>query len=168
VLTWLGALLFAAALNRAGVHLFFLLLPAWLFTMLVYTVLARAAMAVFIFDIGKTNLKCHILDDRGNSIWSVSRENRAAAPPYPHFALDDIWAWLLQSLSEAGSLYALSAINISTQDACAVLLDAAGEILFPVMDYEWDGLWEDSESYAAVRPDFEQTQHRAGRRRPLR
>ncbi|WP_317929575.1 nucleoside transporter [Halioxenophilus sp. WMMB6] len=42
LITWLAALLFAFALNQAGVHLFFLLLPAWAFTMLAYTLLARA------------------------------------------------------------------------------------------------------------------------------
>ena len=45
VITWLAALLFAFILNRAGIHLFFLLLPAWLFTMLVYTLLAKMAGA---------------------------------------------------------------------------------------------------------------------------
>jgi NCS1 family nucleobase:cation symporter-1 len=42
VITWLSALVFAYILNNAGLHLFFLLLPAWIYTMVVYTLLAKA------------------------------------------------------------------------------------------------------------------------------
>lgn len=42
VITWLSALVFAYILNNAGLHLFFLLLPAWAYTMVVYTLLAKA------------------------------------------------------------------------------------------------------------------------------
>ncbi len=40
--TWVLALAFSAVLNVLGVHLFFLLIPVWIFTMVCYTVLARS------------------------------------------------------------------------------------------------------------------------------
>ena len=40
VITWLVALLSAFIMNRLGLHLFFLLLPTWVITMILYTVLA--------------------------------------------------------------------------------------------------------------------------------
>jgi len=40
VLAWVAALLVALACNQLGLHLFFLLLPAWFTSMIVYTVLA--------------------------------------------------------------------------------------------------------------------------------
>lgn len=115
-------------------------------------------MYTFIFDIGKTNIKGQVLDDRGSPVWSRATRNRSeAGADYLQFDIDGIWNWLLQTLSEAAAGFSISAINVSTHGACAVLLDVAGELALPVMDYEFDGLVVQGENYSAVRPPFAQT-----------
>ena len=112
-------------------------------------------MHTFIFDIGKTNLKCHVLDGHGTSLWSASQANEVIdADPYPHFAIEDIWQWLQQALKSAAEQYLITAINISTHGACAVLLDTNGQLVLPVLDYEYQALDESTDHYDKVRPDF--------------
>ena len=120
-------------------------------------------MNSFIFDIGKTNLKCQLLDSTGTSIWSVSRANTPVTPaksspvPYTYFDIDDIWQWLLESLREAAATYSVDTINISTHGACVVLLTETGDLALPVLDYE-DAIVEAlNDDYATVKPDFAKT-----------
>jgi len=42
IITWLAALVFAFILNQLGLHLFFLLVPTWFFTIIIYTILAKS------------------------------------------------------------------------------------------------------------------------------
>ncbi len=115
-------------------------------------------MHTFVLDIGKTNLKCHVLDEEGHSLWSVSQSNRTVERgPYPHFDVDGIQRWLEEALRQAAEHYTIAAINISTHGACAVLLDAQGEVLLPVMDYEYQGLDEADDGYDQIRPPFSET-----------
>ncbi|WP_116364091.1 FGGY-family carbohydrate kinase [Parahaliea mediterranea] len=112
----------------------------------------------FILDIGKTNIKALVLDDAGDTCWSVQRANAVAdSGPYPHFDVEAIWQWLLQALGQAAARYRLDAINISTHGACAVLLDASGELALPVMDYECPLPEAVSPEYNRVRPPFAQS-----------
>ncbi len=76
VITWAAALLFAFALNRAGLHLFFLLLPAWAFTMVVYTLLARMAGATEPFTT-QVNAEVHSEQARKGREYDFLQQQRA-------------------------------------------------------------------------------------------
>ncbi len=113
----------------------------------------------FIFDIGKTNLKSIVFDQQGSIVWSISRKNSSSTDSqrYLHFDIDEIWHWLLQSLKQASASFQISAINISTHGACAVLLDKNGEQILPVMDYEYEGVETCTGQYREIRPSFDET-----------
>lgn len=109
----------------------------------------------FIIDIGKTNIKAQVLDGAGASCWSMKRANTVvSADPYPHFDTADIWQWLCETLRTAARSYEVTAINVSTHGACAVLLDEAGDLVLPVMDYESNLPEQVADEYALVRPGF--------------
>ncbi|TXS90271.1 hypothetical protein FV139_18615 [Parahaliea maris] len=109
----------------------------------------------FILDIGKTNIKGLVLDAGGVTCWSRSRDNTVlAAGLYPHFDVESIWEWLLETLAEAAVDHTIASINVSTHGACAVLLDEHGTLALPVMDYESTLPEACSASYNAARPAF--------------
>jgi len=115
-------------------------------------------MHTFIFDVGKTNLKCQLLAEQGEVLWSATKPNSSIeGAPYTHFDIEAIWQWLLGCLREAAQKYSVSKINISTHGACAVLLDENGELVLPVLDYEYSGLEQETQGYETVRPPFSQT-----------
>ena len=115
-------------------------------------------MYTFIFDIGKTNIKGHVLDQEGAPVWSRSCSNEPdRSEPYWHFDIDRTWSWLLDVLREAAASYPLSAINVSTHGACAVLLDNDDSLALPVLDYEFDELSIAGLEYQQIRPPFEKT-----------
>ena len=111
----------------------------------------------FILDIGKTNIKCLVLDEGGETLWSRQHPNSVVdSAPYPHFDVEATWQLLLDSLKQANAEVGIGAINISAHGACAVLVGGGGELVLPVMDYEFAGV-RDVEGYDACRPDFQQT-----------
>jgi len=115
-------------------------------------------MFTLILDVGKTNIKSHVMDDRGESVWSRSHPNAVQQiGDYPSIDVDETWLWFQETLRTAAQLYSIAAINVSTHGACAVLLSRSGDLLFPVMDYEVQQLEIDGESYSEVRPDYEHT-----------
>ncbi len=116
-------------------------------------------MYTFILDIGKTNIKGSVLDDRGQTLWSVSLPNTGYSDPdygYPCIDVEAMWEWFQSILKEAAGNFAISAINISTHGACAILLSREKELLFPVMDYEVGQLQVENLQYP--RPAYNQTQ----------
>lgn len=114
---------------------------------------------VAVIDIGKTNAKLAVVDcDCWTEIAVKSIANTVLpGPPYPHFDVETIWRFLLNTLRDFASQYAIGAISITTHGATGALLDARGELAMPVLDYEFDGLFEATEAYEAVRPPFSET-----------
>ena len=71
--------------------------------------------------------------------------------------VENVEAWLIHTLKAANNAFALSAINISTHGACAVLIDQNNQLMAPVMDYECDTPEQVSEQYNLIRPAFNET-----------
>ncbi|MDN4501453.1 FGGY family carbohydrate kinase [Alteromonadaceae bacterium BrNp21-10] len=112
----------------------------------------------FIFDIGKTNIKCVLFDGNGHQLWSRSRPNIYGYDgDYPYVDVDAIWDWLLRSIELANEVATIEAINVSTHGACAVLLDKKGQLVLPVLDYEQPIPESISDEYNDIRPDFSDT-----------
>ncbi len=114
---------------------------------------------VGVIDIGKTNAKVAAVDlDRFEEIAVRKTANGVVqGEPYPHFDVDHLWAFVLDSLKALHAEYPLQAISITTHGATAVVLDQAGGLALPVLDYEFGGPDTLSEAYERVRPPFAET-----------
>ena len=90
-----------------------------------------------IIDVGKTTIKCHLLDREGHSAKSASLENTVVdSSPYPHFDIERTWDWLLDTISRLENKGTIGAINVTTHGACAALLDGEGKLVLPVLAFE--------------------------------
>jgi sugar (pentulose or hexulose) kinase len=115
-------------------------------------------MFSFILDIGKTNVKGFVLDQTGTSVWQRSMQNTSALQSgYRAIDVAAIEQWLISTLSSAAAEFQISAVNVSTHGACAVLLDESGQLVLPVMDYEDTSVEACERHYKKYRPDFSRT-----------
>ena len=118
---------------------------------------------IAVFDIGKTNVKLHLLDRDFKSLSVDSIKNTVVqTAPYPHFDTDRIWNWLIKTLRTFNDSFPIDAINISAHGAAAALintnasLDSDGLVL-PILDYEHVGPESLQSEYNKLRPPFEET-----------
>ena len=113
---------------------------------------------IAVIDIGKTNAKLALVDLE--SLTEIAVETRPntviPGPPWPHFDVEGHWQFLLGALARFHAAHGVDAISITTHGACAALLDHAGALAAPVMDYE-DPRPGQSAAYAALRPPFAET-----------
>lgn len=114
---------------------------------------------VAVIDIGKTNAKLALVEARTlREVAVVTRPNTVRpGPPWPHFDLEGHWAFFLQHLRAFHSAYGVDAISVTTHGASVVLLDVAGELAAPMLDYEHPGPDELAADYDAIRPPFAET-----------
>lgn len=113
-----------------------------------------------VIDIGKTNVKVHVVDESLQSRLSRSRSNKVIQQGiYPHFDTHALWRWIRNTLAEIAEHYRIDAISITTHGATAALVHPdAGEagLVLPVMDYEFEGVESESD-YLKLRPSFRET-----------
>ncbi|WP_134680397.1 FGGY-family carbohydrate kinase [Paracoccus ravus] len=114
---------------------------------------------IAVIDIGKTNAKLALVEGETLAeIAVVTRPNRVLpGPPWPHFDLEGHWQFFLHHLSAFHAAHGVDAISVTTHGAAAVLLDGAGELAAPMLDYEFHGPDETAAEYDLLRPDFSQT-----------
>ncbi|RWQ66318.1 MAG: carbohydrate kinase, partial [Mesorhizobium sp.] len=114
---------------------------------------------IAVIDIGKTNAKVALVDLA--DMREVALRRMANAPvadgPYPHHDVELLWSFILDSLAGINREQRIDAISITTHGATGVLVDAAGELALPVLDYEFAGPDTLAEDYDAVRPAFTET-----------
>jgi sugar (pentulose or hexulose) kinase len=111
---------------------------------------------VAVIDIGKTNAKLALVDLESLTERDVRKvPNRVLADgPYPHFDTEALWAFILDGLAALAAESRIDAISITTHGVAAALLDQAGELVLPVLDYEHDGPQSMAASYDELRPPF--------------
>jgi sugar (pentulose or hexulose) kinase len=114
---------------------------------------------VAVIDIGKTNAKVALVDMDSLTEISVRKiPNHALQDgPYPHFNVEALWQFILKGLTELQSAHGIDGISVTTHGACAVLVDGAGELALPVLDYEFDGYGDVARQYKSQRPSFAET-----------
>ncbi len=114
---------------------------------------------IAVIDIGKTNAKLALVDLATlREIDVATRPNRVlAGPPWPHFDTEGIWQFLLAGLAGFQRKHGIDGISVTTHGACVALLDAAGSLAAPILDYEHDGPDTCAPAYDAIRPDFDET-----------
>ncbi|MGX5842203.1 FGGY-family carbohydrate kinase [Mesorhizobium sp. ArgA1] len=114
---------------------------------------------IAVIDIGKTNAKVALVDLV--TLSEVALRRMANAPvrqaPYPHHDVEALWTFILNSLASINREQRIDAISITTHGATGVLVDAAGELVLPVLDYEFDGPEKLAVEYDAARPPFAET-----------
>ena len=96
---------------------------------------------VAVIDIGKTNVKLALVDTSDLSeIAVVTRPNTVLkGPPYPHFDVETLWAFLLDALAEFNKEHGIDAIIVTTHGASGALIAADGHLAAPILDYEHTG-----------------------------
>ncbi|MER8434592.1 FGGY-family carbohydrate kinase [Mesorhizobium caraganae] len=111
---------------------------------------------IAVIDIGKTNAKVALVDLVTLSEVALRRMANAPLrqPPYPHHDVEALWTFILNSLASLNREQRIDAISITTHGATGVLVDAAGELVLPVLDYEFDGPDRLGAEYDAIRPPF--------------
>lgn len=116
-------------------------------------------MIVAVIDIGKTNAKVALVDLA--TLSEIALRRMANAPvrqgPYPHHDVEALWTFILNSLADLNREGRIDAISITTHGATGVLVDRSGELVLPVLDYEFDGPDQLAADYDAVRPPFVET-----------
>ncbi|MDG4873976.1 FGGY-family carbohydrate kinase [Mesorhizobium sp. WSM4935] len=116
-------------------------------------------MIVAVIDIGKTNAKVALVDLA--TLSEVALRRTANAPvrqaPYPHHDVEALWTFILNSLADLNRERRIDAISITTHGATGALVDRAGELVLPVLDYEFDGPDQLAADYDAARPPFAET-----------
>ncbi|KQU84929.1 carbohydrate kinase [Mesorhizobium sp. Root695] len=114
---------------------------------------------IAVIDIGKTNAKVALVDLA--TLSEVALRRMANAPvrqaPYPHHDVEALWIFILDSLASLNAEQCIDAISITTHGATGVLVDAAGELVLPVLDYEFDGPDRLAVDYDSIRPPFAET-----------
>ncbi|MDX8455672.1 FGGY-family carbohydrate kinase [Mesorhizobium sp. VK9D] len=116
-------------------------------------------MIVAVIDIGKTNAKVALVDL--TTLSEIALRRTANAPvrqaPYPHHDIEALWTFVLNSLADLNRKRPIDAISITTHGATGALVDRIGELVLPVLDYEFDGPDQLAADYDAVRPPFAET-----------
>jgi sugar (pentulose or hexulose) kinase len=113
--------------------------------------------AVAVLDIGKTNVKLDLFDDKRTLLWQRATANRVVPGPlYPHADVEAIWAFLIGALADANAAHPIGVIVPTTHACAGALIDRSG-LLLPVLDYEFAGIEEIEPRYAALRPPYAET-----------
>jgi len=111
-----------------------------------------------VIDIGKTNVKLHVLNSEFKSIFSEQIENNInQSADYPTADTTLIWQWLKTGIKKIVSEFKLSAISITTHGATAAVIDrnrTDDGLVLPIIDYEYE---LDNSDYGNVRPQFNET-----------
>lgn len=117
------------------------------------------AKRIAVLDIGKTNAKVLVLDCASGEELDVRRRpNKViAADPYPHYDIEGLWKFFRDALRDLSRSTGFDAISITTHGASGVLLNAAGDLALPVLDYEHEYPEHIRTAYAALRPPFSET-----------
>jgi sugar (pentulose or hexulose) kinase len=115
-------------------------------------------MKVAVLDVGKTNVKAVIVDaEERREIAVRARPNRVLTDgPYPHFDVDGIFTFFVQSLKELNAEFGFDAISITAHGASGALLGSDG-LALPVLDYEFRYPAEIEVAYDEIRPGFSET-----------
>ena len=114
-----------------------------------------------VLDVGKTNVKIHVLDERQRSLAIYTKDNETLEnAPYPHADVDGLWRWMMQVFHTCAAEYDIEAIAVSAHGATAALVDPSlpgNGLVLPIMDYEWRDVESVNEPYEQLRPPFHET-----------
>ena len=113
---------------------------------------------IAVLDIGKTHAKVILFDAYHLKELEVFQTENFILNNslYPHFDIDSLKNFIINSLSSIAEKYLVDSIFASTHGACIALM-SKGELALPVIDYEFDGPDKLKSEYDRIRPSFNQT-----------
>jgi sugar (pentulose or hexulose) kinase len=114
---------------------------------------------IAVIDVGKTNAKVTLFDmQTGHEADVFTCPNEVLhTPPYPHHDVERMWTFMLDSLGRIQATTPIDAIAITAHGASITLVDEAGDLALPMLDYEYDGPGSLAADYDAIRPPFSET-----------
>lgn len=119
----------------------------------------KSSNSILVIDIGKTHIKLHVLNSGFHSVYS--RQMKNAVEPhadFPAFNIGAIWQWLLDGIKAVSEKFTVSAITVTTHGATAALINRHSlqddGLVFPVLDYEYQGVGAADADYNTLRPAF--------------
>lgn len=118
-------------------------------------VMSTTPRFIAVLDVGKTNVKVVVHDlETGEDVFVRTRPNAVVdAPPYPHYDVEGMWGFFLDTLREASSSQRIDALSFTTHGATFALL-AGDQLALPILDYEFHGPDALESDYLAARPSF--------------
>jgi len=111
-----------------------------------------------VFDIGKTNIKLSLVGrDSGQLAISAQSENSVLNDgDFPCANTEHIWLWLKSQLKQWSTTYLIEGIGITTHGATIACV-AEGELVLPILDYEFTEIDSARQAYNLLRPAFDET-----------
>ncbi len=111
-------------------------------------------MSICVLDIGKTNVKLVLLDADGRTLAARARPNMVLdGPPYPHFDVPGIEAWIIETLRGFEDRDRIECI-VPVGHGCGAALVAGEALALPFLDYEFPGPDETQAGYDAAADPF--------------
>ena len=113
---------------------------------------------IAVLDIGKTHAKVILFDSHKLKELEVFQTENIILTDslYPHFDIESLKEFIINSLSNLAKKYIVDSIFTSTHGACMALM-TKGELALPVLDYEFEGPDQLKAEYDEVRPTFDLT-----------
>jgi sugar (pentulose or hexulose) kinase len=114
--------------------------------------------AIAVVDIGKSNAKLALADLASRSVIDVrtTPNTVVGGPPYPHYDVERLWAWIVDGLVRFAAQADIGTISVTTHGACFALLAGDG-LALPIPDYEYPALEDIRAEYRGARGDFSET-----------
>ena len=114
--------------------------------------------AVLVLDVGKTNVKLLAVDQDGRILGQSRTPNPTLQGlPWKHPDVQATEAWLIDAMRTLAGQVDVKAIVPTAYGSTCAMLDADGELAFPIMDYEDEHPPAVIQSYAEVAPPFSET-----------
>jgi len=120
--------------------------------------MTKIPVATAVIDIGKTNSRMAILDRNSGELLNLwKREWNGSNEGTNQFLdVEGVESWILVCLKDASKLAQIQSVIPVTHGAAAALV-TGDDLVFPVLDYEWDGYEDLDDQYSTVRPPFAET-----------
>lgn len=114
---------------------------------------------VAVIDLGKTNSKVALVDTlTATEVHLITQPAAVSSETlYPSLDHQAIETFVVDGLRSLSSVRTIDAITVTTHGATAALLNAAGQLALPVLDYEFTGVDETRDEYNLHRPSFADT-----------
>lgn len=114
---------------------------------------------VAVIDLGKTNSKVALVDTFLALEIRVIKRITPASPDTLYPSLDHLAteAFMVESVRLLAETYDIDAIIVTTHGATVALIDGAGQLALPILDYEFKGVDETLAAYTRFKPPFSET-----------
>lgn len=114
---------------------------------------------VAVIDLGKTNSKLALVDTtRAQEVEVVTQPTPIRTDGlYPCIDHQAIEAFVVDALHTVCRSHDVDGLTVATHGATGALVNESGQLVLPVLDYEFDGIDEIRSDYDNLRPAFNET-----------